>query len=235
MQMSKSKPILLALMMILMSATPFFGTTAADHEFEGTAAEMTVTHGGSMIDMWHTHDVDLGQNQVTHVDYTVEVTGMTAGHEYDVEMYHFASDGMPVTMFEHTFDTTAGTTGTTTASTNVSATCSDMVFMYLTEYDAMGTEVGQDNLIWGVEAGDGSAGAFCEDDTELFWIAMDESYTQENMMYVGLNNPNSQNPDDGPNGDVIIHKYPNLFNSTFHESMDLNNDGNVSYLESNVL
>ena len=89
MQMSKSKPILLALMMILMSATPFFGTTAADHEFEGTGADMTVTHGGSMIDMWHTHDVDLGQNQVTHVDYTVEVTGMTAGHEYDVEMYHF--------------------------------------------------------------------------------------------------------------------------------------------------
>ena len=233
--MSKSKPILLALMMILMSATPFFGTTAADHEFEGTAAEMTVTHGGSMIDMWHTHDVDLGQNQVTHVDYTVEVTGMTAGHEYDVEMYHFDATGMPVAMYEHTFDTTAGTTGTTTASTNVSATCSDMVFMYLTEYDAMGTEVGQDYLMWGIEAGDGSAGSFCDDDTELFWIAMDESYTQENMMYVGLNNPNSQNQDDGPNGDVIIQKSPNLFNSTFHESMDLNNDGNVSYLESNVL
>ena len=235
MQMSKSKPILLALMMILMSATPFFGTTAADHEFEGTAAEMTVTHGGNMIDMWHTHDVDLGQNQVTHVDYTVEVTGMTAGHEYDVEMYHFDATGMPVAMYEHTFDTTAGTTGTTTASTNVSATCSDMVFMYLTEYDAMGTEVGQDYLMWGIEAGDGSAGSFCDDDTELFWIAMDESYTQENMMYVGLNNPNSQNQDDGPNGDVIIQKSPNLFNSTFHESMDLNNDGNVSYLESNVL
>ena len=233
--MSKSKPILLALMMILMSATPFFGTTAADHEFEGTGADMTVTHGGSMIDMWHTHDVDLGQNQVTHVDYTVEVTGMTAGHEYDVEMYHFDATGMPVTMYEHTFDTTAGTTGTTTASTNVSATCSDMVFMNLIEYDAMGTEVGQDNLMWGIEAGDGSAGAFCEDDTELFWIAMDESYTQENMMHVGVNNPNSQNPDDGPSGDVIIHKSPNLFNSTFHESMDLNNDGNVSYLESNVL
>ena len=233
--MSKSKPVLLALMMILMSATPFFGTTAADHEFEGTAADMTVTHGGSIIDMWHTHDVDLGQNQVTHVDYTVEVTGMTAGHEYDVEMYHFATDGMPVTMYTYTFDTTAGTTGTTTVSTNVSATCSDMVFINLIEYDAMGTEVGQDNLMWGIEAGDGSAGAFCEDDTELFWIAMDESYTQENMMHVGLNNPNSQNPDDGPNGDVIIHKFPNLFNSTFHESMDLNNDGNVSYLESNVL
>ena len=235
--MSKSKPILLALMMILMSATPFFGTTAADHEFEGTAAEMTVTHGGSMIDMWHTHDVDLGQNQVTHVDYTVEVTGMTAGHEYDVEMYHFdANTGMPIAMYEHTFDTTTGTTGTTTASTNVSATCSDMVFMYLTEYDAMGTEVGQDNLVWGIEAGDGSTGAFCDDDTDLFWAAMDESYTQENMMHVGINNPNSQNSDDdGPSGDVIIHKSPNLYNSTFHESMDLNNDGNVSYLESNVL
>ena len=234
--MSRSKPILLALMMILMSATPFFGTTAADHEFEGTGADMTVTHGGSMIDMWHTHDVDLGQNQVTHVDYTVEVTGMTAGHEYDVEMYHFDATGMPVAMYEHTFDTTAGTTGTTTASTNVSATCSDMVFMYLTEYDAMGTEVGQDYLMWGIEAGDGSAGSFCDDDTELFWIAMDESYTQENMMHVGINNPNSQNSDDdGPSGDVIIHKYPNLYNSTFHESMDLNNDGNVSYLESNVL
>ena len=233
--MSKSKPILLALMMILMSATPFFGTTAADHEFEGTSADMTVTHGGSVIDMWHTHDVDLGQNQVTHVDYTVEVTGMTAGHEYDVDMFHLDATGMPVTMYEHTFDTTAGTTGTTTASTNVSATCSDMVFMNLIEYDAMGTEVGQDNLMWGIEAGDGSAGAFCEDDTELFWIAMDESYTQENMMHVGVNNPNSQNPNDGPSGDVIIHKSPNLFNSTFHESMDLNNDGNVSYLESNVL
>ena len=85
---------MLALMMILMSATPFFGSTAADHEMNGgTAADMTVTNGGSMIDMWDTHTIDLGQNQENHVDYDVEVTGMTNGHTYDVEMVHLGPIG----------------------------------------------------------------------------------------------------------------------------------------------
>ncbi|HII63350.1 MAG TPA: hypothetical protein HA279_06975, partial [Candidatus Poseidoniaceae archaeon] len=87
--MSKSKPVLLALMMILMSATPFLGTTVADHEMnEGTAAEMTITSDGNTLDMWVTHTIELGQNTETHVDYDVEVTGMTNGHSYDVEMVH---------------------------------------------------------------------------------------------------------------------------------------------------
>ncbi len=235
--MSKSKPVLLALMMILMSATPFLGTTAADHEMnEGTAAEMTITSDGNTLDMWVTHTIELGQNTETHVDYDVEVTGMTNGHSYDVEMVHMGSDGQ---VLEYQVSTLTGMglpAQSTSLSTNVSATCSDLIFLTLTEYDGMNNEVGFKDLVWGIEAADGATSAqICVDDTVLFWNAMDESYAQDTTMHVGVNNPNTGNGWDGPEADVMLQETFNIYNSTFHESMDLNNDGNVSHFEAMVL
>ena len=234
--MSKSKPIMLALMMILMSATPFFGSTAADHEMNGgTAAEMTIQSDGYTLDMWDTHSIDLGQNQENHVDYDVEVTGMTNGHTYDVEMVHLGPIGEVIAYQVSTLTGMGLAAQSTSLSTNASATCSDLIVMTLTEYDGMDNEVGFKDLIWGIEAGDGSTGALCEDDTMLFWSAMDESYAQDPTMHVGMNNPNSENQWDGPEADVMLHETRQIYNSTFHESMDLDDDGNVSHMESMVL
>ena len=234
--MSKSKPIMLALMMILMSATPFFGSTAADHEMNGgTAAEMTIQSDGYTLDMWDTHSIDLGQNQENHVDYDVEVTGMTNGHTYDVEMVHLGPIGEVITYQVSTLTGMGLAAQSTSLSTNASATCSDLIVMTLTEYDGMGNEVGFKDLIWGIEAGDGSTGALCEDDTMLFWSALDETYAQDSTMHVGMNNPNSENQWDGPETDVMLHETRQIYNSTFHESMDLDDDGNVSHMESMVL
>ena len=243
MQISKSKPILLALMMILMSATPFLGTTVADHETNaGTAAEMTITSSvgsneepSNTIDMWDTHTIELAQSTEIHVDYDVEVTGMTNGHSYDVEMVHMGSDGQVLDYQVSTLTGMGLPAQSTSVSTNVSATCSDLIFMTLTEYDGMNNEVGFKDLVWGIEAADDATSAqFCVDDTVLFWNAMDDSYAQDTTMHVGMNNPNTGN-DWIEIGDIMLEETFNIYNSTFHESMDLNNDGNVSHFEAMVL